>query len=35
MEVHDPSLCMLNGWLLSAVSGVSLLVAGAVYLLIG
>jgi hypothetical protein len=35
MEVHDPSLCTLNAWLLSATSGISLLVAGAVYLLLG
>ena len=35
MEVHDPSLCMLNAWLLGAVSGVSMLVAGTVYFLFG
>lgn len=35
MEVHDPSLCTLNAWLLSAVSGVSLLVAGTVFLIFG
>jgi hypothetical protein len=35
MEVHDPSLCNLSAWLLSAVSGVSALVAGTVYWLLG
>jgi hypothetical protein len=35
MEVHDPSLCTLNTWLLSAVSGISMFVAGAVYYLLG
>ena len=35
MEVHDPSLCTLSPWLLSAASGVSLFVAGAVYWLLG
>lgn len=35
MEVHDPSLCMLNVWLLGAISGVSTLVAGTVYFLLG
>lgn len=35
MEVHDPSLCGLSAWLLSAVSGVSLFVAGTVFLILG
>lgn len=35
MEVHDPSLCSLSAWLLSAASGVSALIAGTVYLLLG
>jgi hypothetical protein len=35
METHDPSLCMLNTWLLSAVSGVTAFIAGTVYLIFG
>jgi hypothetical protein len=35
MEVHDPSLCTLSAWLLSAASGVSALIAGAIYFILG
>ena len=34
METHDPSLCTLDTWLLSLVSGLSLLIAGSVYLIL-
>ena len=35
METHDPSLCTLNAWLLGIVSGVSMLLCGTVYLVLG
>jgi len=31
MEVHHPSLCSLDAWLLSMMSGVSAVVAATVY----
>lgn len=35
MESFGSSLCMLDSWVLTITSGVSALVAGAVYLLLG
>ena len=35
METHDPSLCTLDAWLLSLASGLSALIAGTVYLILG
>lgn len=33
METHDHVLCDLDSWLLTVASGVSVLIAGAVYLI--
>lgn len=35
MEVHDPSLCTIDVWLLSLASGIAVVIAGTVYLLLG
>ncbi len=35
MESYSSSLCDLDGWLLALASGVSALIGGTVYLLLG
>jgi hypothetical protein len=35
MESYDPSLCDLDAWLLALASGVTALIGGTVFLLLG
>ncbi|NIJ07701.1 hypothetical protein FHS31_001297 [Sphingomonas vulcanisoli] len=35
MEIHDPMFCAAESWLLCIASGVSMLIVGAIYLVLG